>query len=283
MHNNVLPPQPSGVSGRAVAALAAISAMLVGAFVAAPPVLASAWSGRSFGNQDDLVAAARVAFVDYWASGGSDLSPGLQAVGDYWARFHVVKAVIATLALATVAAFGILLGRRYVTSGSLGADRRAVLATAGVFTAMLAVVSAAAVMANIQGALVPFSSLLSLVPVGESGGELADTVDQIGQRLADGQRTQALEAMIGDFGDYHAVMAVIAVCAAAAVLGLSALSWTRFVRVDASDRRTRRVLGWVGVVTTVAALALVVVAVANAGTAADPAPALAAFFDGAVL
>ncbi|WFR71215.1 hypothetical protein P9209_18530 [Prescottella defluvii] len=37
------------------------------------------------------------------------------------------------------------------------------------------------------------------------------------------------------------------------------------------------------VLTTVAALALIVVAVANAGTAADPAPALAAFFDGAVL
>ncbi|WFR71216.1 hypothetical protein P9209_18535 [Prescottella defluvii] len=174
MHNSALPSQPAAVSGRVLAALAAVSVILVTAFVAAPPVLASAWSGRSFGSQGDLVAAARVAFVDYWASGGSDMSPGLQAVVDYWAHFHVVKAVVATLALATVAAFGILLGRRYVTSGDLGAGRRAVLVTAGVFTAMLAVVSAAAVMANIQGAMVPFSSLLSLLPVGERG-ELSPT------------------------------------------------------------------------------------------------------------
>ncbi len=277
MPSNVLS-KSFGGSDRALATLAAVAAALVAAFVVAPRVLASAWPGRSFGNQDDLVAGVREAFVDYWASGHSELSPGLQAMGDYWVRYHVAKAVIATLVLVTVVVFGILLGRRYVSSGDLGAGRRAVLVTAAVFATMLAAVSAAAVMANIQGAIAPFSSLLSMLPVGEPEGALADAADEIALRLADGQRTPALETMIGDFADYHAAMAVIAGFAGAGLLGLSALSWTLFVRVGASDRRTRRVLGWIGVLSAVASLSLVVVAVANAGTAADPVPALEAFF-----
>jgi len=280
--HNVLP-RAARASDRRLAALLVVAATLVVAFVVAPRLLASTWSGRSFGDQDDLVTVVRAAFVDYWASGESDLSPALQAVGEYWVRYHVIKAVIAAFLLAGVAAFGILLGRRYVTSRELAAGRRALLATAGVFATLLALVSAAAIMANIQGAIAPFSSLLSLLPVGDTGGELADTVDQIGQRLADDQRTPALESMIGDFAHYHVAMAVIAACAAAVFFGLSALYCTRFVRADEADRRTRSVLAWVGVVTALASLALIVVAVANAGTAADPAPALMDFFEGGAL
>ncbi|WP_430332583.1 hypothetical protein [Rhodococcus sp. ACT016] len=288
MPSNALP-HSTRITDRALTALTALTALAAGAatlivaFVAAPRVLASAWSGRSFGNQDELVAVVREAFVDYWASGESGLSPQLHAVTDYWARYHVVKAVIAALTLATVVAFGILLAKKPAVSGDLGPGRRTVRAGAGVLAAILAVVSVAALMANIQGAVAPFSSLLSLLPIGERGGDLPDIVGQIGQQFADGQWTPPLAAMIDDFARYHAAMGVIAGCAAAILLASSALSWTRFVRAGESDRQARRTPDLVGVFSTVMSLALIVVAAANAGTAADPAPALAAFFDGGVL
>jgi hypothetical protein len=98
---------------------------------------------------------------------------------------------------------------------------------------MLALFSLATVMANIQGAVAPFASLLPMVMEGAP----ADTVGQIRRGLADypgagGRSHAALEVMISDFARYHAAMAVI------------------------------------------------VVVVANTGTAADPVPALRAFFDG---
>ncbi len=281
MHSNVLPSRSTGVSGRALAALAAVTATLVVGFVVAPPVLAAAWSGRAFVDQGDLVAAVREAFVGYWHSGDSRLTPDMQSLADYWMRYHVVKAVLAALVLAALVAFGVLLGRRYVTSGDLGVGRRVGFAAAGVLGAMLAAVASAAVMANIQGAVAPFSSLLSMLPVGEPGGELTDTLTQIEQRLADGDRTPpALDAMIRDFAEYHAAMAVVAACAAAVLLGVSVLSWRR---ARAAARRARRPLRWVGALSTVSVVALIVVAVANAGTAADPAPALVTFFDGGLL
>ncbi|WP_433604177.1 hypothetical protein [Prescottella agglutinans] len=284
MHSNVLPSRSAGVSGRALAvlaALAAVTATLVVGFVVAPPVLAAAWSGRGFADQGDLVAAVREAFVDYWHAGDSRLTPDLVSLADYWMRYHVVKAVLAALVLAALVAFGVLLGRRYVTSGDLGVGRRVGFAAAGVLGAMLAAVASAAVMANIQGAVAPFSSLLSMLPVGEPGGELTDTLTQIEQRLADGDRTPpALDAMIRDFAEYHAAMAVVAACAAAVLLGVSVLSWRR---ARAAARRARRPLRWVGALSTVSVVALIVVAVANAGTAADPVPALATFFGGGLL
>lgn len=282
MNSNALPTF-FGSYGRRFAALVALSVALVIAFVLAPPVLASAWSGRSFRNEDDLVIVAREAFVDYWASGHEGLSPGLQAVADYWAWYHVAKTVIALLLLATVVMLGISLGMRYVTSGDVGRGHRSVLAAAGVLTTTVAVVAALAVMANVQGAIMPFSSMLSLLPIGQPSGAFADTVDQIGRFLAEGRLTPALETMIVDFADYHAVMAVIAACASVLLLGLSALTWIRFVRARPSDRRVRLLLGGLGSLANVAVLALIVVTVANAGTAADPAPALAAFFEGGVL
>ncbi|MEU6758203.1 hypothetical protein [Streptomyces sp. NPDC046685] len=82
-----------------------------------------------------------------------------------------------------------------------------------------------------------------------------------------------------DFARYHAAMAVIAGVVALALVGASVALWRRRARTASSDRRTRGLLGALGVVSAVSSPAVLVVAVANT-TAADPAPALAAFFDG---
>jgi hypothetical protein len=54
----------------------------------------------------------------------------------------------------------------------------------------------------------------------------------------------------------------------------------RFAKADPSGRRTKRVLGSFGVLAAVLSLVTIIVTVANTTTAADPAPALLAFFEG---
>lgn len=276
-------PRILGSIDRVLLALAATSVAFVVVFFTVPRILTSASAGRTFDSEDSLSTKARDVFVDYWASGDPGFPSELQTLSEYWVRYHVVKAVVAALVLASAVAFGWLLARRYIASTDLGRGRRLAFAGTGVVASFLAVFSVAAIVANIQGAVVPFSSLLSLLPVGAPDGQLAATMKEIELRLADGRWTPLLESMIRDFGDYHSAMAVTASCAAVVIVGSSALTWTRFARTAASEHQTRRVLGWVGVVTTVVSLALVMIVVANAGTAADPAPALATFFGGGVL
>jgi len=73
---------------------------------------------------------------------------------------------------------------------------------------------------------------------------------------------------------------VIALIAAVLSLTVAVVVWVRFARTARSDRRARLGLGSIGLLIALFTLGLIVVGVANTGTAADPAPALAAFFDG---
>ena len=117
------------------------------------------------------------------------------------------------------------------------------------------------------------------------GAELADTVDQVRQRLAESlkpgaQPPPALEVMISDFSRYHLALAVVAAIVGVVLIGVSFVLWRRFARTGRPDRRTRRVLGSFGVFSVVFSLIAIVLVVANAGTAADSAPALLVFFEG---
>ncbi|MCP9962555.1 hypothetical protein LUX05_16425 [Streptomyces somaliensis] len=116
-------------------------------------------------------------------------------------------------------------------------------------------------------------------------GGLADTLDQVRHHLADrpgtgGRTPPAVGVMVGDFARYHLVAAVAALTAAVVLGGLSAVSWRRFAGTGRSDRRTRRVFGSFGLLWALSSAAYAVVAVANVSVAADPAPALLAFFEG---
>jgi hypothetical protein len=282
------PPAPSrsaGISGRALATHVTLGVVLVAAFVVAPRTLAASWSGGGFDDERDLTQALREAFVEYWRSGDRDFSPGLQRVVDYWFRYHVAKAVIAAMLLIVLVALGVLLWKAFLRAGGLGAGRRAALASAGILVTMLALFSLAAVMANVQGAVAPFASLLPMLAVGATDGELADTLDQVRRRLADsqsadGRNPPALEVMISDFSRYHVALAVVAAIVAVVLIGVGVVLLKRFARTGSSDRRTRRVLGSFGVLSALVSLVVIVVVVANTTTAADPAPALSAFFDG---
>ncbi|WP_432991369.1 hypothetical protein [Dactylosporangium sp. CA-233914] len=280
-------PSPSaGVSGRALATLVALAAALIAAFVVGPPTLAGGGPGGALVGNRNLTEALRGAFVEWWRSGDGDLSPGLQRVVDYWFRYHVVKAVIAAILLIVLVALGVRLWRAVLSAADPGPRKRAALASSGVLVTMLALFALVVVMANIQGAVAPFASLLPMLTDGApGGGALADTLEQVRQRLADsgsagGQTPPALQVMISDFARYHVALAVVAAAVAVVLIGMSVVAWRRFARTGASERRTRRVLGSFGALSASLSLLVILVAVANTTSAAHSASALSAFFDG---
>lgn len=265
--------------------LVALAVALVPAFVLTPGPLATSMSGRGFGDRRHLIDSLSASFVGYWNSGDRKFSPGLERVVDYWLYYHVVKAVIAVILLAVLIMLGVLLWKAIPRADGLGMGYRAALATAGVVVTALALVSLAAVMANIQGAIAPFSSLMSMLPMHPSHGELADTLDQVRQQLAHypdaSDRTPpAIQVMVSDFSLYHVVIAVTAPMAAVVFIGMSVVSWRRSAGTGASDRRTRRVFRSFGLLWALLSLAFIILTVANVSVAADPAPALLAFFKG---
>ncbi|WP_238012267.1 hypothetical protein KZZ52_31405 [Dactylosporangium sp. AC04546] len=263
-------PSPPAVSGRAAAVLAAVVAALVVAFVIAPGPLAAAGSG---GDLDTL----RGSFAEYWAAGEGELSPALRRTVEYWFDYHLAKGAIAAALLVVLAMLGVRLGRAYLRPGTLPAGRRGVLAGSGAFVALLALFALVVVMANIQGAAAPFASLLPMLP----GGLLAQPRQQLAGALhAGGEASPALQAMIDDFGRYHVTMAVVASLVTAAFAVLTVVLWRRYQRTPRDDRRARRVWVTLGAATALVSLAMLTVAVANTTVAADPAPALLAFFEG---
>ncbi|MDV6275982.1 hypothetical protein R3Q06_21025 [Rhodococcus erythropolis] len=284
LHNTAGPSRSTWASGRKITALVALAATFSAAFVFAPAVLTKR-PGDGYANQGELVETVQASFVEYWNSGVRAFSPSLQSAVDYWLRYHVAKAVIAAILLTVLLSLGRMLFSSFVNAGPLALGKKLAYVSAGGLVTILALFSSVLVMANVQGVVAPFSSLISMLPAGKTDGELADTLGQVRQQLAQstragGQENPALDLMINDFARYHAAMAVIALIAAAVSLGVTVLLWVRFAKATRFNRRARLGLGSIGVLAALFTLGLIVVGTANTGTAADPAPALAAFFDG---
>ncbi|SBT43691.1 hypothetical protein [Micromonospora auratinigra] len=279
-------PQPSvlsraaGVPGRVLAALAAVALALGVAFVVAPSRLAAGGSGGDFDDRRQLVDAVHAEFVGWWRSGEAGFPPGLQRVVDYWFRYHLAKAVLAGALLVVLGALAVLLWRALLRAGGLPAGTRAMLGAAGVLVTMLALAAVALVMANVQGAAAPFASLLSMLPDGPADARLAVTLAQVRHQLTDGgtAAAPAVAVMTDDFARYHAVLAALAATVAVALAAVGVRTWR--ARARFSERPARRLLGSLAAASVLVFLAVLVVAVANTGTAADPAPALLAFFEG---
>ncbi|MGX1809338.1 hypothetical protein ACWIGI_26755 [Nocardia sp. NPDC055321] len=280
------PPAPAtraGFSGRAIGVLAAVAVALGTAFVYAPRVLA-ARDGASFADAGALRADFRTAFDAYWRAGESAFPGDLQRIVDYWFRYHLSKAVIAAALLFVLISLTVVLWRAFLRVGDSGTNRRVALGAGGVTSAGLALVAVVLVVANIQGAAAPFASLLPFLTDGAPDPALADTLEQVQQRLAEasssGERApDALGVMVDDFARYHVVMAVAAAIVAADLLVLSVLLWRRSVARSA-DSRVKRVLRGFAIVAVAVALGAIVVAVANTTNAGDPVSGLAALFAG---
>ncbi len=265
------------MSGRGIGLLA-IAAVLLGVSFVVVPGMAAGWgSAGGIGNEGELRDALRVAFVGYWSSGAGEFSPALNEVVAYWFRYHVAKAVIAAVLLGVLTVLAVALWNAVGREEDARWGRRVALGAAGAGVTTCALVAVLAVMANVQGAVAPYASLLPMLFDDPVGPELAGTVTDVGRQLAAAGSSPALEMMIGDFTRYHVAMVVIASMVAVGCAVATVVLWRRRAGKSSAERG---VLAGLGLLTMGLTVVFVVVAVANTSTVAEPVPALQALFDG---
>jgi hypothetical protein len=123
------------------------------------------------------------------------------------------------------------------------------------------------VVANVQGAVAPMSSVLSFLPLSGRSPELIDAVTDLNASIGSGHPTSTATAIVRDFATYHAVVAVLL----AVVTVLAGVATFRVSRA----RRWGSVVVLAAVVTIFGVLTL-----ANTSTAFAPTPALRSFLSG---
>lgn len=262
-----------GLSPRALAAVALAAAALGAATMILPPLVAE-WSspGRvTIGGLAETVTAGFSAWMSSQAA--APAAPLADAVA-FWAVFHVVKAVLATALLCALVVVGCHVWGRAARAEPRAA--RAAWLAVGVLGAGLPVLALLVVLANVQGALAPLSSVMSFLPVGATPE--AGPVAQVRDELATGAYGPVTGALVADFRTYHAVLVA---CLAVVIGGLwAAVVWmlVRRARTPRTARLPRRFLASGAGAVALLTVALGVTLLANMSTVADPARALAGFF-----
>ncbi|MFI8219637.1 tat (twin-arginine translocation) pathway signal sequence [Streptomyces sp. NPDC085932] len=274
MRSLVHPPRVTAAPGRRIGVLTAVAVMLLAAFFLVPHALTH--EGVHVGN---VGRSFRQGMAVYWDSGSRDLPRQLDTTVGFWFRFHLVKAGVSALLLATAVLLGAVLWR----SSRQRADRpgRMGIVLPGVLVGLLGPFALVGLVANVQGAAAPFASLLPLLTSGGGDGDVAADLPGIRRQVADfptGRHSPALTMMVRDFALYHAVLAALATVVALALTGVCVVLWRRH-RVTHEVRSRRALKLAVAATASVAGIALVV-AVANVTSAAHPAEALAALLDG---
>ncbi|WP_288047815.1 hypothetical protein [Nocardia sp.] len=284
MSNPTALSRPGGFFRTAVAILVAEAIVLIVAFVLAPGRLAAHGSGMDSLDQDDLRTGFRAEFDEYRRTDEADFSTGLDTIVDYWFRYHLAKAVIAALLLLVFAMLSVLVWRAFSTLDPPPVRGTFAFVGGGSLATICATASLIILMANIQGTVAPFASLLPMLTGDDAQGQHADTLDRLRQQLdhraSTGERASpALEAVISDFTRYHSAMAVLATIAAILAIGVGV--WCRVKgRTTSTVRQFRRAMTALAMFFGLAAAGLIVVAVANTSTVAHPIPALQAVFEG---
>ncbi len=255
---------------RSGAAWFVIAGLLTIAVVALPAAVARSLTGTS------LTVAALPGTVaagfEQWVRTGQASSAPLAPAVSFWAVFHVVKAVVAALLLVTLIPVGRQVWNAYERARSRG--RRARLRAIGGLGSLAVPLLVLVVMANVQGAVAPLSSVLTFLPMD------GPAVTQVRDQLASGRMTPPSTTLVADFRLYHAALVAAAVVAIGLGSAATTTLWVQRARMHESRRRLRRVLAVGGMIIPVMLLLLGVVLLANVSTVADTTPALAAFFDG---
>lgn len=268
----------SALSGWRSRRLAVVAVALLLAAVVTPMPLASVWPGDGYANLADLRGAAGSGLVHYWAADTGRLGPDLEQAVDHWRRFHLIKAALSGMLLVVLLELGSRLTTAYV--GAPRGSSRLLAGVLAVADAVWALMALLVVVANVQGAVAPLSSVLGLLPLGSPDQDLAPTIMQIRDGLAGEARSPAQAALVHDFAVYHAAMAGLAVLIGVGLVAVIARLWRRRATTPRGEARRRRVLAVGAYASALAAAFFGVVAAANISTVLDPAPALLAFFDG---
>ncbi|WP_156527512.1 hypothetical protein [Gordonia sp. 852002-51296_SCH5728562-b] len=285
-------------SGKWAGTYAGILAVLGIAFVFAPAYLAGGHYG-GYGDNARLVQSMRVAFIDYSSSGSAVLPDSLKTVVDYWARYHVAKAVIAALALLVMCSACRRLwasyqdksyqgtsyqGTSYQGRQADGRGRTVAYVVAGLTASLGTITAAALLMANIQGAIAPLSSAVSLLPA-QRDSSLAAAVDAVRHGIDTPGASPVADHLVADFARYHVVVAVLSAVFAALLGVLAVRLWRgRHPGLNGGGALSYSVRGRSATATAAATLtvaaAVLVLCVANISSALEPARALSLFFAG---
>jgi hypothetical protein len=247
----------------------ALGAATVGFTAAAflvPWHAASAITGLTWAGPQDLAGSVGHALVADWASAvpapGGDASSALTDPTRFWRWFHIAKAVLA--AAAVVSAVALLARTRRAGRDTSTTARRAAWSAVTAAVSLVAALGVILVVANVQGAFAPMSSVLSFLPSSRRSPALVDAVTALEASIGSGHPTSTAAAIVRDFAGYHAVVAVLL----ALLTVLAAVATIRVVRA----RRWRSAVVLAATMTVVAVLTL-----ANISTAVAPAPALRSF------
>lgn len=288
MHHSRSSTRPAASAGRLLSGrdrasalfLAILAGLLAAGFVLVPRAL----PGPGSAHEHTLIAATSQAFTAYWQSGRRSYPPALADLVAYWRRYHLVKAgfaVALTIALCSVAH---ILWRSLLRAGRLRPATTTAAVVSGSAVTALAFGSLLVVMATIQGALAPFSSLVSLLPIGHGNRALTGSVSQIQHDLAGHEAVPStpatLDAIIDDFQRYHAVLAAQAAILAVVLIGLSVLMWRRSGTAGRAVPRAKTLLRLLAAAFALLTAVVLVVGAANVSTLLNPDPALRLCFAG---
>jgi hypothetical protein len=267
-----LPPVTQHSSWRKPALLAAIVAALSAALLFGPSLIARLLAGASGLTTGTLAHRVGGAFTEWWSVGTTSLTESMTVVVQFWATFHVVKALIAA---ALIAALVITIRQLLVAHAhEESSARRAGIAAVGIAASLAAPALLLVLLANIQGAIAPLSSVMGLLPMTPPTAAIADVRDH----FATGTTTPVLTALVDDFRRYHAAMAVAAAGAILGVVTVNIALWIRVFELPKSEKRARRTIATIALALPALALFLFVIMLANVSTAVETAPALASFF-----
>lgn len=244
------------------------------AFLVLPGAVATISSGPDALTTGTLAETLDGAFSQWWSTGETNLTPDMQSIVSFWEVFHVGKLVISAGLLTVLLLAGARLLQAY--SGSERRGRRAGIAIIGALGAFWVALLLLVVLANIQGAMSPLSSVMGLLPMGVP----SEAVLEVRTHFANGTTTPILGILIEDFRNYHAVMVGCSAIAAIAVAGAAIVVWIRRAQVSRENVRLRRVSAILGAALTPLFLFLILILLLNMSTVDDTARALAAFFAG---
>ncbi len=218
------------------------------------------------------------ATVRFWESGLPTLGEDLAAGVAFWQGFHAIKALAAMALLAAVTALGVAVWGGYARAE--GRKRRVALLAAGILGAPIPVVVLLIAIANLQGAIVPLSSAISLLPIGDQSSASASAVAQIKDQLQVGSHSEPLMVLLNDFAAYHSTVAVLLLLACCALSAVTVALWVKRAKTSRTAVRLRRVLTAIPIALLPLIAGLALLAVANLETAADPVGPMLGFYLG---
>ena len=236
---------------------------------------------RGYAGEASLVTASESAFVRADLSGPVAGSEALAELTAVWREFHLLKAVLAGLLVLVLIGLATRVRHRAEVGGPGRRRWSGPAAYGGVVVWLLGALTV--LLANVQGAIAPFTSVASLLPSGRGTGRLAGVLGDLRGAVEGDSPSSAggvASDLLGDFTLYHAVFAVLAGVTGAALVVLAVRAVWRRWRLRSPGRDRQPTWPLQTALYGVAGGFFLLVALANASTWAHPVPALVASLGG---